>query len=242
MPSPNSIVVDVGANIGYYSLLTAAHNHSVVGFEINPSNIVRLCESISLNGFNDRIHIVHRGVSSAHNKPLHVYVPPHNPGEAQMVEPGQTEILAPGTKQYIDVSADISSFTKTITVTLDQFALDHGWFDNPDFSIPILKMDIEGHEPLVVKGAHRLLMSGMVKNILTEFRDIEQAQQRKAIRFLLKAGYGAVDHPSGAVLQKYTRGTTWPFLKEQDAWHKQTRENTDLWFQLKSEALPEKLL
>ena len=121
-PSSKSVVIDMGAN-------TAAHNHSVVGFEINPANIVRLCESSSINRYTDRIHIIPRGVSSVHGKPLLVYVPPHNPGEAQMVEPNQTLVRFPGTGQVVDINkfrTKGSILSPTITITLDQFAQDQG--------------------------------------------------------------------------------------------------------------------
>jgi hypothetical protein len=36
----NSIVLDVGANIGYYTLLSASYQHTVYAFEINPGMLV----------------------------------------------------------------------------------------------------------------------------------------------------------------------------------------------------------
>ena len=36
------IVLDVGGNIGYYTLLSSAWNHYVITFELNPANIIRL--------------------------------------------------------------------------------------------------------------------------------------------------------------------------------------------------------
>merc|ERR1719410_2481902 len=45
-----SIMLDVGSNIGWFSLVAAAHGASkVYAFEPNLQNTVRLCESISLN-------------------------------------------------------------------------------------------------------------------------------------------------------------------------------------------------
>lgn len=238
-PSEKIMVVDVGANIGYFSLLTAAHGHRVVSFEINPANIVRFCESASLNRFTDRIHIVQRGVSAVAGKPLLVYVP-KNPGEAQMVEPGQTHVKSPVTGGMVDIRKDTNkgNLADTVTVTLDQFAQDHGWFDTPGFSIPILKMDIEGHEPYVVQGARRLLSSGIVKNILTEFRLVLEPLQKEAVEVLLEAGYVSVDHTPAGKITKYTKESTWTYLKAQDDYFRKTRYNVDLWFQLESEAFP----
>ena len=115
-------------------------------------------------------------------------------------------------------------------------------FDTPDFVIPILKLDIEGHEPFVIEGAKRLLASGMVKNIQTELRDTEQSPQKEAIQLLLATGCVAVSNPKTLVMHKYTRKETLPFLKSQDEWWQKTKQNTDLWFQLESEELPPTLL
>ena len=37
-----SVVMDVGANIGYYTMVAAAHGHEVVSFEINPGELTWL--------------------------------------------------------------------------------------------------------------------------------------------------------------------------------------------------------
>jgi hypothetical protein len=82
------------------------------------------------------------------------------------------------------------------TVTLDDFAREHGWFAAADISTPavslpkvviaILKIDTEGHEPYVLEGAKQLLKSGLVRNVLLEYR----ATCRKAVvSFLLDVGY-----------------------------------------------------
>ena len=46
----NSIFLDVGANIGWFSLVAASHGATrVYSLEPNPQNVIRLCESIHLN-------------------------------------------------------------------------------------------------------------------------------------------------------------------------------------------------
>jgi hypothetical protein len=46
-----SLVIDVGGNIGWFSLLSAAMGHDVHVFEPNVVNVHRMCESICLNGW-----------------------------------------------------------------------------------------------------------------------------------------------------------------------------------------------
>jgi FkbM family methyltransferase len=52
--------VDVGANLGYYSLLWAAMNreNKVIAFEASPRNIDILRRNISRNGFESQIEVV----------------------------------------------------------------------------------------------------------------------------------------------------------------------------------------
>ena len=46
------ILLNVGGNIGWFSLLAAAHGATkVYTFEPNPSNVVQICESLSLNNW-----------------------------------------------------------------------------------------------------------------------------------------------------------------------------------------------
>ena len=68
----------------------------------------------------------------------------------------------------------------TTTVTLDAFAEQRGWFDtdkHKDLSIPILKLDVEGKEPMIIEGAQKLLRSGIVKNVLTS-RQVKSRERR----------------------------------------------------------------
>lgn len=62
--SPPPLVLDVGANLGYFTLLAAAHGCRVRAYEpsITMSNIVR--DAVSLNGFNERVTVVNAGVGA----------------------------------------------------------------------------------------------------------------------------------------------------------------------------------
>lgn len=53
---PEAVVIDVGANIGYYTLLTAAMGHQVVAVEPSQDNVRRLRRGAQLNGAIDKVH------------------------------------------------------------------------------------------------------------------------------------------------------------------------------------------
>lgn len=46
-------VIDVGMNVGWFTLLSRSLGHEVLSFEPDPSNIIRLCESLALNNWAD---------------------------------------------------------------------------------------------------------------------------------------------------------------------------------------------
>ena len=178
------VVIDIGGNIGYYSLLSAAWKHAVVTFEINPANIIRICESLHLNsrnehGFSELSHsmavMIHRqGVSNITGSTFRVEV--HK-------NPGQTA-LENGPKGK-DTGKTTQRFFSTTTVTLDDFAEERGWFHRTDFTVSILKIDTEGHELQIIEGAQRFIQTRVVKNILLEYR----AHCREIMNTLLDSGY-----------------------------------------------------
>lgn len=126
---PSSLVLDVGANVGYCTLLCASLGHPVIGFKIIPANLLRICESLRLNDWNDagRVVIFQKGVSNVHGAALQVMIP-KNPGQAFMREIEQSETT----------NETLTHQAFTTTVALDAFAQERGWLDKPDLSIAIL--------------------------------------------------------------------------------------------------------
>ncbi|CAD5116291.1 DgyrCDS5197 [Dimorphilus gyrociliatus] len=54
----NSILIDIGANIGYFTLLAANFGHNVIAVEPNLESARRLSVSVALNGFHSNVTIV----------------------------------------------------------------------------------------------------------------------------------------------------------------------------------------
>jgi len=182
---PPSFVLDVGANIGYYTLLSASLGHKVISFEPNPANIMRLCDSIRLNNnfmvnnISPEIHIFQNAVSNVHGEEM-MLLAPNNPGAA-FLEP----IEGGGKADKIPDSHK----AKTIVVALDRVAEEQGWFQRPDFKIKLLKIDVEGIEPIIIMGASKLLNSGIVEHVLTEGRRFGRDTIRESFAILFDAGY-----------------------------------------------------
>lgn len=174
-------VIDVGANVGYYTLLSLALNKDirVASFEINPANVIRLCESMAVNHveypLDSRVALLQRAVSDQADVAMEVNIP-KNPGEA--------------TYRAFDSSGHTQTNTvSTSTITLDQWAREfEEWKDEP---IHLLKIDVEGKEPAVIFGAQELLRSGRVKNILVECR-FHKPGSDETLQILLDTGYTIV--------------------------------------------------
>lgn len=60
----DTIVIDVGANIGSFSIYCAFYGSKVLAIEPEPNNITALERNVELNGFKDRIEIFKFGLSN----------------------------------------------------------------------------------------------------------------------------------------------------------------------------------
>lgn len=128
--------LDVGANIGYFTLLAASGEPAPVihAFEPNPKLGPILRENLRVNGFDATVAPLAVSASSGE---LDMYVPASDMSAS--LEPGFN-------------AGESVSVTKIRTTSLDDYAAAH------DLTGPLLiKVDVEGHEPGVIAGAHRLL-------------------------------------------------------------------------------------
>jgi FkbM family methyltransferase len=188
-------VVDVGGNIGYYSLYSASFGKSVQidSFEPNPANVLRFCESVGINHWGGssaatssdapHINIWEMGISKERGS-LSFFRDKANPGAGRIVTDGEDKVTKPGLNQATPEHTVVIP-----VITLDDFVQERGWFDSP-VTIVVMKIDVERHEAEVIMGATKLLQSGMVKNIFTEVgADIDKNLQIDALRILTNAGY-----------------------------------------------------
>jgi len=174
------IVVDIGGNIGYFTLLSAAWKHAVVTFEINPTNVMRLCESVKFNREEMHVRIHRMGASNITGSTFEIEVQPN---------PGATG-LEKGSKQAVSSNHVTTERKFTITtITLDDFATERKWFERDDLYISLLKLDTEGHEPQILQGAEKFFKHRLAKNLMLEYR----TKSRDAATMLFDAGYVIVD-------------------------------------------------
>lgn len=133
---PGAIVLDVGANIGAYTVLFAQWTGAsgrVIAFEPSPDSVLGLREHVRLNGVADRVEIVEAAVSSRDGSAAFDYA-----GAS-----GANAIVADGTA--------IAGAITVRTTTLDAFC------DARRLRPSMIKIDVEGEELDVLRGARQTL-------------------------------------------------------------------------------------
>jgi FkbM family methyltransferase len=166
---PGAVIYDVGANIGYVSLLlakAAGETGKVYAFEALPDNAERWRKNVELNGLSARMNLYAGAVTRAAG-PVRFLVHASGGmgkavGSAGRADQYQTEIEVPG-------------------ISLDEFVYGQG---NPPPQV--VKMDIEGGEVMALPGMHRVLAEARPL-MLMELHGPESA--RTAWETLTAAGY-----------------------------------------------------
>ena len=147
--APGMVFVDIGANIGYYSLLAArcvGPEGTVYAFEPVPANVELLRRSAAANGYA-HVQAFAKAVSDRQGA-IRLFVDGSNFGNASI-----DEANVPDGVGAIEVP----------TVTLDDF-----FASRPDEAPQFIKIDAQGAEGRILDGADRVLRGGAMK-ILLEF-------------------------------------------------------------------------
>jgi len=149
-----AVYIDVGANQGLTSLPVAAMaaNHTIYGFEPVPEMVDLLCMSKNLGDWQyDRLHFIEAAVSDT-TEMLTLFVPP--------VRPDNTAFNKDAAVKNVGGEA---SAIKVHSVMLDQFIKEENITD-----VALLKIDVQGHELHVLKGAEHALRSKIIKAVHAE--------------------------------------------------------------------------
>ena len=173
--STPGLVLDVGMNIGWFTLWSRTHGHSVAAFEPNPIMHVRVCESLALNSWDTdgSVKIYPYGV--ANEERVMNLTMGKNPGGSSFYE----DRLAKPFRKSIAVDV----------VKLDTVAEQEGWLDASGPPIHLMKIDVEGYENFVVLGGMKVIQSGKVSNIIMENSITDEAQVVSFLNFIYQSGY-----------------------------------------------------
>ncbi len=144
---PGMVMVDIGANVGYFSLLCSTlvgKSGRVFSFEPEPGNFALLMKNIQINSFTN-VEAVPKAVSDK-NSTLRLYI--------NTLEQGMHSIIQHESgSSTIDIEA----------VSLDEF------FATTNHIVDIIKIDIEGAEVLALKGMQNTIQRNEKLLFFTEF-------------------------------------------------------------------------
>lgn len=145
LAAEGGVLVDVGANIGYYSCLWAAEraSNTVIAIEADPSNADILRKNIQQNELEPQTQILECAVGKEESRTL--------------FEPGGEPASGQGSLSIRDRKRAIS-ITQT---TLDRVMEGRGFVD-------VLKTDVEGADTWVLEGANQLLKDHRIGHIFYE--------------------------------------------------------------------------
>jgi len=164
------VIVDVGASAGSFSILPRVTGGQVVAFEPNPDAYKALVETVRANGLENSVRTFELAVGEASGEAvLRVPADPHHAAVAALGNPRYRGF------DWRDVPVRV--------VALDDLAWDR---------IDFLKIDTEGAELLVLRGAERTIRTFRPK-ILIEYQSLNTRQfgyEQEAIQeHLVGLGY-----------------------------------------------------
>lgn len=154
----DAIVVDVGANVGYFTVLSAQYNCTVVAVEPSPSAATFTKASMQVNGLLDRLQLYQGVISGAR-------------GTAALKRTAWADI-----QEVVTEEANIEG-----TLSVKSFLLE----DVVNKDVELLKVDTEGHELSVFHGAESVWSKHRVHNILIEVKKFNTKRKRELLQRLM---------------------------------------------------------
>ncbi len=155
---PDTIVFDVGANFGYYTVVagtqvTVGHLHA---FEANPDLIPLVQRSLSVNGLTGRTTLNNVAVASSSGETANITVYRDHWGAATLGDVPPTEAHA---------------MYEVQTISLDDYCT-----ANHIGNVDVIKIDIEGYEDRAYRGMRRIVRESPNLVLFLEFTASEYSE------------------------------------------------------------------
>jgi FkbM family methyltransferase len=152
----SDIFIDIGSNIGLYAICAAMKlgpNGKVIAFEPTPATFKRLLENVQINNFEERIIAKNIGLSD-------------NRGIMKL------NSFADGYDAWNTFALPSERFKgERIEVFVDTLDLFLEKSNLPTEKISLIKIDVEGWETFVIKGAKKILTPDNSPVLLVEFTE-----------------------------------------------------------------------
>ena len=165
---------DIGSNIGMYSIYAAKIHKDidVTAFEPSIKNLLPLLKNVLINNLSSKINIITNPISNSKKKINFIF---------------EKDLLAGSSLNFFDTKKDnLGRFHKNeikyklLSINIDQMVKEK-ILSIPDF----IKIDVDGNEHLILKGADKTLSNKKINEIYIEINE-NYKEQKKTILNILK--------------------------------------------------------
>lgn len=164
--------IDVGANLGYYSMVMADRcgaTGKVLAIEPNPAMVRRIEATCILNGVTDRVTVHPFPVAERNGRDVTLVIPDNHPGGAQL------------TGASVANSTSLESCTKRLDGVPG--ALEASF----------VKIDAEGFEEAIWQGMGEMVAGPKLRTIVVEFAPSVYADSSRFVDEITTAGFAIHD-------------------------------------------------
>ena len=159
------VFYDIGANVGSYSLVAAhyvCNDSKIYSFEPVSSNFTELCENIHINNFNNKITPFNIALSN-------------NDG----IDDFLLNQYNSGSAMHIGLDNRLTSLQNKSDLVSNKFYLNKlkldTFINNKNFLFPnYIKIDVDGHEFEILKGAVKTLKNSNCRSIILEIDENDE--------------------------------------------------------------------
>jgi FkbM family methyltransferase len=167
--NPNYMVIDIGTNIGLYTLFSSKLGRDVLSVEPFQDNILRLHKAIKLEGLDSKVTLLKNVVFNERNIIKRIHSPPFNSGNKQI-----DRNFSIKTNEF-----DANDKYMVSSILLDDLVdnIPINKFTNKKYEKAIMKIDIEGFEAYAFQSARRLLNSLDIRVIFMEWMHVKKIDE-----------------------------------------------------------------
>ncbi|XP_060064704.1 uncharacterized protein LOC132545052 [Ylistrum balloti] len=190
--------IDIGANLGIYSLFAAKNGFKVISIEPLKINVQRMCSSLRAGHLTDKVTIV-RGALSDVSQNVSLGIDVNNVGGSFVLQDRNKNKVKDSKVggQYSDI---------VMSTTLDNILQLPGL----NLTRAVIKMDVEGYEHKVVRGGTEFFDSVIIPTVLMEWAFHKGADSgTEIIHFFETRNYTAYDPLTNIYLHSKS-SNTWP--------------------------------
>ncbi|NAZ12203.1 MAG: FkbM family methyltransferase [Desulfurococcales archaeon] len=167
------VYVDVGAYVGFYTVLVAKHCWEVITFEPNPINLILLRYNIAFHGVGDRVMVVDKAAGDVLGYAR--FSISSSPSESSLTKYLRNKL------RLLNIDVEV--------VTIDSILESLGIRDVENL---VMKVDVEGFGLRVLRGARRSIEKYRPFILFEVHRTLDEEDEIHALKMLKDLGYGFI--------------------------------------------------